>query len=90
MIVFAIKACFFTGVNSYNLGQKPHTLYFFALFCWEMIGVIGAMLAIAIEDLELRIDNPLLPMGKSAICFEPSSQKDSDGKNRIFTTMFCL
>ena len=39
-----------------------------------MIRVICTMLAIAIEDLELRINNTYLLMGKNAVCFDLSSQ----------------
>ena len=90
MVLFAIKAYFFTGVDCYSLGRKPHSLHFFALFCWEMIRVICVMLAVAIEDFELRINNLYLLMGKSAVCFEPNSQKDSDGKNYILIIISCL
>lgn len=43
------------------------------------------MLAIAIKNLKLHMNNPHLPMGKNAVHFELSSQKDLDDKNRIFT-----
>ncbi len=39
-----------------------------------------AILAIAIKDLEVRLDNLNLPLGKSAIRFEPSAQKGETGK----------
>ena len=38
------------------------------------------MLAIAIEDLEMRWGNSNLLLGKSAIRFEPSTQKVEIGK----------
>ena len=38
------------------------------------------MLAIAIEDLEVRLSNSNLLIGKSAICFELSAQKREIGK----------
>ena len=38
------------------------------------------MLAIAIKDLEIRLGNLNLPLGKSAIWFEPSAQKGEIGK----------
>lgn len=38
------------------------------------------MLAVAIEDLEVRLSNSNLPTGKSAIRFEPSAQKGEAGK----------
>ena len=41
--------------------------HFFLLFCGEMIRVICAMVAIAIEDLEVQLSNSNLPIGKSAI-----------------------
>ena len=43
--------------------------------------VIWAMLIIAIKDLKLCINNPYLLMRKSAICFDPSSQKKSSDRN---------
>lgn len=45
------------------------------------------MLGVAIEDLELCMNNSHLPMRKRIVCFEPSSQKYSDSKNYIFTIM---
>lgn len=80
MIVLAIKSCFFSGADSYNLGRKPHTSHFFLPFRGEMIRVVCAMLAVAIEDLEVRLSNSNLPTGKSAIRFEPSAQKGEAGK----------
>lgn len=38
------------------------------------------MLAVAIEDLEVRLSNSNLLTEKSAICFEPSAQKGETGK----------
>ncbi len=75
MIVFAIKTCFFNRVDSYNLVQKAHTSCFFSPFCGEMIRVICTMLAIAIEDLKLRMNNKNLLLRKSAIRFELYAQK---------------
>ncbi len=80
MIVLAIKTCFFNGVDSYNLGQKPHISCFFSPFCGKMIRVICAMLVVAIEDLELCMNNKNLPLGKSAIPFEPYTQKSEKGE----------
>ncbi len=54
MIIHAIKTWFFDRVNSYNLGRKLYTSSFFPPFCREIIRVICAILAMAIEDLELR------------------------------------
>ena len=87
---FCNQNLFFYRSKQLQLGQKPHTSHFFAPFCWEIIRVIYAILAITIENLELRINNPHLPRRKSAVCFEPSPQKDSDGKNYIFTTTSCF
>ncbi len=56
MIVFTIKTCFFNGVDSYNLGQKPHISRFFTLFCGEMIRLICAILAVIIEDLKMHLN----------------------------------
>ena len=39
---------------------------------------------------QLRINNSHLPMGKSVVCFDPSSQKESSSRNCIFTITFCL
>ncbi len=38
------------------------------------------MLAMAIEDLEIRLRNSNLPLRKSAIWFELSAQKEETGK----------
>ncbi len=80
MIVLAIKSFFFSGADSYSLERKPHTSHFFFPFRGEMIIVVCAMLAVAIEDLEVRLGNSNLPLGKSAIRFEPSAQKGETGK----------
>ncbi len=75
MIVLVIKTYFFTGTNSYGLGRKPHMSHFFHPFGREMIRVVCTMLVIAIEDLGVRLSNLTLPIGKSAIRFEPLVQK---------------
>ncbi len=54
--------------------------HFFLPFCGEMIKVICTILAMAIEDLEVRLGNSNLPLGKSAIRFELSTQKGETGK----------
>ncbi len=41
-----------------------------------MIRVVCAMLAVAIKDLEFYLGNMNLPLGKNAIRFEPSAQKE--------------
>ncbi len=38
------------------------------------------MLAVAIEDLEMRLGNSNLLLGRSTIWFEPSAQKGETGK----------
>ena len=38
------------------------------------------MFAVAIKDLEVRLGNSNLPLGKSAIWFELSAQKEETGK----------
>ena len=79
MIILAIKFFFFSRANSYSLGQKFHTFHFVLFFCGEMIRVICAILAVTIEDLEVRLGNSNLALGKSAIRFEPLAQKrDTD------------
>ena len=45
-----------------------------------MIRVVCAILAVAIEDLEVQLSNSNLSIGKSAICFKPSAQKRETGK----------
>ncbi len=80
MIILAIKSFFFSGVDSYSLRRKSHTSYFFHLFCGEMIRVVYAMLVIAIKDLVVRLCNSNLPLGKSAIRFEPLAHKGETGK----------
>ncbi len=57
MIVFAMKTCFFTRKDSYNLRCKVHMLHFFHLFHGKMRKVVYTMLAIAIEDLEVQLSN---------------------------------
>ena len=37
------------------------------------------MLAVAIEDLKVRLGNLNLPSGKNVICFEPLAQKGETG-----------
>ncbi len=44
---------------------------FFLPFCGEMIRVVCAILIVTIENLEVRLSNSNLPLGKSAIRFEP-------------------
>ena len=80
MTVLVIKSFFFSGADSYNLRQKLHTSHFFLLFCRKMIRVICAMFAVAIKDLEVHLGNSNLPLGKSAIWFEPSAQKGETDK----------
>ena len=80
MIVLAIKSCFFSEADSYNLGQKPHTCHFFLLFYGKMIRVICAMFTNAIEDLKMQLSNSNLPVRKSVICFESLAQKRETGK----------
>ena len=53
-----------------------------------MIRVVCAILAIAIEDLEMRLSNLYLPLGKSAILFEPSAQKGETGKQTAGTLYY--
>lgn len=79
MIILAIKS-FFSEEDSYSLGRKPHTSHFFLPFCGKMIRVVCAMLVVAIEDLEVRLGNSNLPLGKSAIWVEPLAQKGDTGK----------
>ncbi len=80
VIVLVIKTCFFTDTNSYGLGHKPYTSYFFHLFCGKMIKVVCAMFAIAIEILGVQLSNLNLSMGKSAIQFESLVQKGKTGE----------
>lgn len=63
-MVFLIKNWFFTGIKNFNLKQKPHILYFFALFCSKIIDVICIMLAIIIKDFKLYINNKNLLIKK--------------------------
>ena len=84
-IVLAIIACFFSGINSYNLGRKAHTSRCFSLFCGKMVVVICSMLAVAIKDLALRQNNKELPTGKIAVWFEPTSQKKPTSTQALAT-----
>ena len=79
-MVLTIKSFFFSGADNYSLGRKPHTSHFFLLFCGEMIRIVYAILAIAIVDLEVRLGNSNLALGKRAIRFKPSSEKGETGK----------
>ena len=54
--------------------------HFFLFFGREMIRVICTMLALAIKDLEVCMDNSNLPMRIKAIWFKPSAQKRETGK----------
>ncbi len=80
MIVLAIKSFLFSEADSYSLGQKSHTSHFFLPCRGEMIRVVCAMLALAIKDLEVRLRNSNLILGKSAIRFESLAQKGETGK----------
>lgn len=57
--------------------------YFFFLFCTKMIRVICTMLAIIIEDLEMRLGNLNLPLKKSAIWFDPLAQTGETAKQLV-------
>ena len=80
MIILLIKTFFFSKRDSYSLGQKFHTSHFFLSFCEKIMRIVYAIFAIAIKDLEVRLDNLNLPLGKNAIWFEPSTQKGEIGK----------
>ncbi len=80
MIVLTIKSFFFSGADSYSLGRKSYSSHFFLSFREEMLKVVCSMLAVAIEDLEVRLRNSNLLLRKSAIWFEPSAQKGEIGK----------
>ena len=80
MIVLAIKSFFFSRADSYSLKQKPYTSHFFFFFCGEMIRVVCAIFTIAIKDLEVCLSNLNLPLGKSAIWFKLSAQKEETSK----------
>lgn len=88
MIVFIVKSFFFSRADSYSLRQKPHTSHFFYLFVGEMIRVVCAIYAIIIKDLEMHIDNSNLQWGKSAIRFEPSTQKEENGEQTTDTLYY--
>lgn len=45
-----------------------------------MIRVVCTILAIVIEDLEMCLGNSNLPLGKSALWFEPLAQKEETSK----------
>lgn len=71
---------FYPEQTIYNLGQKPHTFYFFLFFCEEMIKLVYAMLDIAIKDLKIYLNNSNLLIRKSAIYYEFLVQKKKTGK----------
>lgn len=87
MIVFVVKSFFFSRANNYSLRQKFHTSNFFYLFCEEIIRVAYTILTITIKDLELRLDNSNLPLGKSAIRFKLLVQKRETDK-QITNTLY--
>lgn len=66
---------FFADINSDSLGRKTHISRFLSLFCGEIVVVIYSKLAVAIKDLFLRWKNKELTIRKSAVQFEPASQK---------------
>ena len=80
VIVLAIKSFFFSRANNYSLGQKLHISHFFFFFYEKMIRVVCAMFAVAIEHLKMRLDNSYLSLGKNAIWFKPSAQKEETDK----------
>ena len=80
IIVLAIIAYFFTGINSYGLGWKVYTAHFFSPFCDEMIVFIYSMLAVAIKNLVVRWnDKELAAIGKRAVQFKLASEKKASG-----------
>ena len=46
------------------------------------------MFFIAIKDLEVRLDNSNLPLGKNAIFFEPLAQKKENDKQTTSTLYY--
>ena len=54
--------------------------HFFFPFYGDIIRVVYAMLAIVIEDLEMRLGNSNLPLEKNAIWLEPLAQKKQTSK----------
>lgn len=80
MIIFIIKSCFFCRANSYSLGQKPYTLHFFLFFYKKILKIAYAIFAVTIENLEMRIGNLNLLLGKSVIQFEFLAQKEENDK----------
>lgn len=67
VIVFTIKLCFFISVNSYSLGQKPYTSLFFSFLEEKIMKVVYAILAAAMKDFQMRLNNKNLSIRKSAI-----------------------
>lgn len=61
------------------MGRNHIFIIFFSL-CREIIRFVYAILAIAIEDVEVRLSDSNLPLGKSIIWFELSSEKRELGK----------
>ena len=80
MIVLAIKSFFFFRADSYSLVQKLHISYFFLFFCKVIIKVVYAILAVAINNLEVHLGHLNLSVGKSEIRFEPLAQKEETSK----------
>lgn len=80
MIVFAIKSYFFSRADNYSLRHKPHILYFFYFFCGKIIKIVCAILAIAMKDLKVCLDNLNLLLGKNVIWFDLLAQKRETSK----------
>lgn len=75
VIVLAIIAYFFIGIDSYSFDQKMYTACFFSLFWDEIIVVIGFILVVTIKNLAVKQNNKTLVTEKNAVQFKPASQK---------------
>lgn len=81
---FCYQKPIFNGINTYSLGQKPYTLYFFSLFYEEMIRLICAIFTIMMKNFKCRLNNKNLFLRKNAIQFELYAQKSK--KDKYFVT----
>lgn len=67
VIIFGIKSCFFSIVDSYDFKQKTYIFYFCLYLYIEIIKVIYTIFAITIKDLKVHLGNSNLLFRKIII-----------------------
>ncbi len=88
MIILIIKTSFFTYTDSYSLGYKLYTLYFFHLFYKKIIRVVYAIFTIIIKIFAVQLSNLKLYMEKNTIQFKSLVQKNVTGKQMASAIFF--